>query len=83
MGEIACVATHPDYRGEGRAQQLLTELINNASRLALAEVFVLTTQSTHWFLEQGFEPASPEQLPVEKQQLYNWQRNAAVLKRAV
>ena len=83
VGEIACVATHPDYRGEGRAQQLLTELINDASRLALAEVFVLTTQSTHWFLEQGFEPASPEQLPVEKQQLYNWQRNAAVLKRAV
>ena len=35
------------------------------------------------FLEQGFEPATPDLLPVEKQQLYNWQRNAAVLKRAV
>lgn len=82
-GEIACVATHPDYRGEGRAQQLLNELTNEASRLSLTEVFVLTTQSTHWFMEQGFEPAAPELLPVEKQQLYNWQRNAAVLKRAV
>ena len=82
-GEIACVATHPDYRGEGRAQQLLNELIDEASRLSLTEVFVLTTQSTHWFLEQGFEPATPDLLPVEKQQLYNWQRNAAVLKRAV
>jgi amino-acid N-acetyltransferase len=44
---------------------------------------VLTTQSTHWFLEQGFEAANLDDLPVEKQLLYNWQRNAAVLRRAV
>ena len=82
-GEIACVATHPDYRGEGRAQQLLNKLIDEAARLSLTEVFVLTTQSTHWFLEQGFEPTALGRLPVEKQHLYNWQRNAAVLKRGI
>ncbi len=82
-GEIACVATHPDYRGAGRAKQLLNELIFKASRLSLTEVFVLTTQSTHWFLEQGFELAAPKLLPIAKQQLYNWQRNSAILKRAV
>ena len=83
VGEIACVATHPDYRGEGRARQLLDELIAEARARALSHVFVLTTQSTHWFLEQGFEVASLDELPVEKQQLYNWQRNAAMLRRAV
>ena len=83
VGEIACVATHPDYRGEGRAKQLLDELIAEAKALSLTHVFVLTTQSTHWFLEQGFEAASLDELPIEKQQLYNWQRNAAVLRRAV
>ena len=83
VGEIACVATHPDYRGEGRAKQLLDELIAEAKALSLTRVFVLTTQSTHWFLEQGFEAANLDELPVEKQQLYNWQRNAAVLRRAV
>jgi len=83
VGEIACVATHPDYRGEGRAEQLLDELIAEAKALSLTHVFVLTTQSTHWFLEQGFEAASLDELPIEKQQLYNWQRNAAVLRRAV
>ncbi|MGB0157171.1 MAG: amino-acid N-acetyltransferase, partial [Luminiphilus sp.] len=81
VGEIACVATHPDYRGEGRAKQLLDELIAEAKALSLTHVFVLTTQSTHWFLEQGFEAASLDELPIEKQQLYNWQRNAAVLRR--
>ena len=83
VGEIACVATHPDYRGEGRAKQLLDELIAEAKALSLTHVFVLTTQSTHWFLEQGFEAASLDEMPIEKQQLYNWQRNAAVLRRAV
>lgn len=83
VGEIACVATHPDYRGTGRARQLLDELIAEAKALSLTHVFVLTTQSTHWFLEQGFEAASLDDLPVERQQLYNWQRNAAVLRRTV
>ena len=83
VGEIACVATHPDYRGTGRARQLLDELLAEAKALSLTHVFVLTTQSTHWFLEQGFEAANLDDLPVEKQLLYNWQRNAAVLRRAV
>jgi amino-acid N-acetyltransferase len=77
------VATHPDYRGAGRAEQLLSELLGQARALSLTHVFALTTQSTHWFLEQGFEPATLEEMPVEKQRLYNWQRNATVLRRAV
>lgn len=83
VGEIACVATHPDYRGAGRARQLLDELIAEAKACSLEYVFVLTTQSTHWFLEQGFEAVNLNELPLEKRQLYNWQRNAAVLRRAV
>jgi amino-acid N-acetyltransferase len=83
VGEIACVATHPDYRGTGRGRQLLDELLAEAKALSLTHVFVLTTQSTHWFLEQGFEAASLDDLPVGKQQLYNWQRNATVLRRTV
>jgi amino-acid N-acetyltransferase len=83
VGEIACVATHPDYRDAGRAEQLLNELILQAKDQSLTHVFALTTQSAHWFLEQGFETGDPDQLPVEKQRLYNWQRNATVLRRKV
>ncbi|MDG2461377.1 MAG: amino-acid N-acetyltransferase [Luminiphilus sp.] len=83
VGEIACVATHPDYRGAGRAEQLLQELITTAKNLSLTRVFALTTQSTHWFLEQEFTVASPDSLPIEKQRFYNWQRNATVLSRPV
>jgi len=42
-GEIACIVTHPDYRGEERGKRLLAELERGARRLGLRRVFVLTT----------------------------------------
>ncbi len=77
-GEIACVATHPDYRGEDRGERLLAALEKQAHTKKLSAVFVLTTQTAHWFQEQGFVEASLQQLPVKKQQLYNLQRNSKV-----
>ena len=44
----------------------------------LDRVFVLTTQTAHWFLEQGFEERSRDALPAQKQALYNLQRNSKV-----
>ena len=78
IGELACIVTHPDYRGGDRGARLLRELEQVAQRLGLAEVFVLTTQTAHWFIEQGFEEAAPDRLPPEKQSLYNLQRNSKV-----
>jgi amino-acid N-acetyltransferase len=77
-GEIACVATHPDYRGEDRGERLLAALEIQALEKQLDSVFVLTTQTAHWFLEQGFVQSSQQQLPEKKQQLYNLQRNSKV-----
>ena len=42
VGEIACVATHPDYRGTGRARQLLDELIAEAKVARARDRFVHT-----------------------------------------
>jgi amino-acid N-acetyltransferase len=78
-GEIACIVTHPDYRGSDRGQRLLLELEAEAVRLGLEQVFVLTTQTVHWFLEQGFAESGLDVLPAEKQSLYNLQRNSKVL----
>jgi amino-acid N-acetyltransferase len=39
---------------------------------------VLTTQTAHWFIEQGFQAADPNALPSQKQALYNYQRNSKV-----
>lgn len=77
--ELACIVSHPDYRGGQRGQRLLRELEAEAASQRLKSVFVLTTQTTHWFIEQGFVQGTLEQLPQHKQSLYNLQRNSKVL----
>ncbi|MBC8954062.1 amino-acid N-acetyltransferase [Xenorhabdus sp. PB62.4] len=79
IGEMACVAVHPDYRNSSRGEILLNSIINQAKQIGLEKIFVLTTRSIHWFQERGFEPAGIETLPVEKQALYNYQRCSKIL----
>lgn len=76
--ELACVATHRDYRGKNRGERLLSEVVKYARSQRIKRLFVLTTVTAHWFLEQGFVPASLDSLPSEKQALYNFQRNSKV-----
>ncbi|MDX1657165.1 MAG: amino-acid N-acetyltransferase, partial [Candidatus Competibacteraceae bacterium] len=78
VGELACVAVHPDYRSGGRAAGLLRFIERQARRQGLQRLFVLTTRSAHWFREQGFLPAAIEDLPVARQALYNLQRRSKV-----
>lgn len=77
-GELACVATHADYRGKNRAERLLAAIKEQAVEQGLDSIFVLTTVTSHWFQEQGFVLASLEDLPAKKKQLYNFQRNSKV-----
>lgn len=81
--EVACVVTHPDYRGGQRGQRLLRELEQEARGRGLDRVFVLSTQTAHWFLEQGFCEAPRDQLPSQRQALYNLQRNSKVFFKAL
>jgi amino-acid N-acetyltransferase len=78
MAELACLAVHPDYRNEGRGDLLLTSLEANARQLGLKRLFVLTTQTAHWFIERGFDEAAVDELPIAKKNLYNLQRNSKV-----
>ncbi len=82
-GEIACVVSHPDYRGGKRGERLLRELESEARSQGLDRVFVLSTQTAHWFLEQGFAAAERDALPQRKQALYNLQRNSKVFFKAL
>jgi amino-acid N-acetyltransferase len=77
--ELACLAVHPDYHERGRGELLLTIAEKEAQRARVKQLFVLTTRAEHWFLERGFVETAVEKLPVERQQLYNYQRNSKVL----
>ncbi|MGN8157666.1 amino-acid N-acetyltransferase [Salinisphaera sp. RV14] len=79
VGELACVAVHPAYRGGNRAAILLAEVEKRARAAGLTQLFVLTTRAPHWFVEHGFAPSSIDALPLAKRAMYNYQRNSAVL----
>ncbi len=81
--EIACVAVHPSYRKSNRGSQILHYLEEKAKRMGIQQLFILTTRTAHWFLEQGFEPASVDELPNARQALYNYQRNSTVCKKVL
>ncbi len=75
-GELACLATHPDYRNDNRAEQLLSSIESRARKLSLSSLFVLTTHSAHWFVEHGFIEGEMSELPDSRKSLYNYQRNS-------
>lgn len=78
LAELACLAVHPDYRNQGRGDMLYSNMETTARAAGLKRLFVLTTQTAHWFLERGFSEAALEDLPVSRKALYNYQRNSKV-----
>lgn len=79
IGEMACVAVHPDYRSSSRGEELLQRIATQARQMGLSKLFVLTTRSIHWFQERGFMPVDVDQLPASKKEMYNYQRKSKVL----
>ncbi len=82
IGEIACLAVHPDFQKEGHGNRLLKHLEKKAWSLSLNSVFVLTTKALHWFRERGYRKSSIQELPVSKQKTFNYQRNSRVYVKA-
>jgi len=76
--ELAAVVTHPGYQGKGLGAKLLANVEKEAKKQGFTELFVLTTQTAHWFIEQGFRAAELTELPQQKRSLYNLQRRSKV-----
>ncbi len=79
IGEMACVAVSPQTQGRGDGEVLLRHIEQRARAVGLDRLFVLTTQTTHWFLRHGFVTGSVDDLPSAKQGMYNFQRRSQVL----
>jgi len=77
-GELACLAVHADYRDAGRGASLLEFVEAAARKKKFKRLFVLTTQTAHWFVERGYAEADVAELPRKKQALYNYQRKSKV-----
>ncbi|MEQ1527889.1 MAG: amino-acid N-acetyltransferase [Methylococcales bacterium] len=79
FGAIACLAVHPDYQRSARGNKMLEYAYRRARQLALKRLFVLSTQTMHWFIERGFLVSDINNLPDPLKLLYNPQRNSKIL----
>jgi amino-acid N-acetyltransferase len=79
MAEMACLTVSPDAQTQGDGERLLKQIENRARAAGFKKLFVLTTRTAHWFLKRGFVNASLDDLPKDKQNIYNWQRKSLVL----
>ncbi len=77
--EMACLAILPDYQGKGRGEQLLAWCKKESMKRELRRIFVLTTQSSRWFIERGFRKGGIDDLPQERRSHYDPERNSQVL----
>ena len=70
-GELACVATHPDYRKKNMGQSILEQIEKNARKAGINSLFVLTTKTPPLVYgkrictKQSRQFAGDEKIPVQ------------------
>ena len=79
MAEMACLTVNPEVQSQGDGERILKHMENRARAAGFKKLFVLTTRTAHWFLKRGFVPATVDDLPKDRQHMYNWQRKSLVL----
>lgn len=81
--ELACLAVNPFYRDGGRGERILSFAEKRAKEKGFKTLFVLSTQTTQWFVERGFVESDVSKLPQEKQALYNYSRRSKIYSKPV
>lgn len=79
MAEMACLTVSPDAQSQGDGERILKHMEERARAAGFNKLFVLTTRTSHWFLKRGFVHATVDDLPKDRQHMYNWQRKSLVL----
>ncbi len=76
--ELACVAVHNDYQKQGRANEIIQHIQQQCLQQQISTLFILTTHAAHWFIEKGFIEGELNQIPLQRRDLYNAQRNSKI-----
>ena len=74
---------NPFYRDGGRGERILGFAEKRAKEKGFKTLFVLSTQTTQWFVERGFVESDVSKLPQEKQALYNYSRRSKIYSKPV
>jgi N-acetylglutamate synthase-like GNAT family acetyltransferase len=86
-GLLRSVVVDPDYRGEGAGRALIDGAMAMAKRMALRQVYLLTTGARAYFERQGFADCARDQAPPSIQQSWEFREgcpsSSALMRRGV
>ena len=77
--ELYALVVDSSQVGQGTGRKLVSYLLEKARKSGLKRVFLLTTQTSDFFMRNGFKESPLTALPPERQAAYNPDRNSRVL----
>jgi len=79
IAEVACLAVHTSYQRCGLGKQLLQVAEHQTNKQEIKQLYILTTRTSHWFIENGFVEAAVSSLPKTRQTSYNPNRKSKIM----
>jgi amino-acid N-acetyltransferase len=77
--ELNALVVDSNFTGQGTGRMMVSYLLDKARKAGVKTVFLLTTQTSDFFMLNGFREAPLSILPPEKLAAYNTDRNSRVL----
>jgi amino-acid N-acetyltransferase len=77
--ELYAVVVDAAYTGQGTGRKIISYLQDKARKSGVKTLFLLTTQTSDFFMRNGFREAPITVMPPERQAAYNPDRNSRVL----
>jgi amino-acid N-acetyltransferase len=77
--EMSALTVSPEVQSQGDGERILKRIEHLAKQAKFESIFVLTTQTMHWFLKRGFSKVDLDWLPDARKRKYNWDRRSQVL----
>lgn len=79
--ELGCFAVHRDYRKLGKGGKLMSFAEKYAQSKGVLHLFILSTQSSHFFMDKGFDEIEVNQLPKSRRDAYDHVRKPKILRK--
>ncbi len=81
--ELYALVVDSAHAGRGIGGKIVSYLLRNARQAGIKRVFLLTTQTSDFFMRLGFREAAVSSLPPERRKAWSRARNSRVLVRGV
>ncbi len=78
VAELEALVVDKNFAGRGTGRRLVSFLVQRAKSLGMKRVVILTTQTSDFFMRNGFVEAPVTALPKDRQESYNTKRNSRV-----